>query len=437
MAGRFRTAAVIAGCVLVVGAAGGVVAAMRYRSTPSVQYRTVAAVNGTVSQKLGMVGQVVPANKTAVNFQASGVVNAVDVQPGQQVAAGAALATVEPSSLRASLAQAQATLDSAEAKLSNDQAQTNPNATTIQQDEDQVTIAQVNVNQDQAQVNEATLTAPVAGTVLEVNTYPGEKVSGSGGSGTSGSAGSGSGATGSSASGGASSGSGGSAAGSSAGSPSGSTAGSASQSGGSSTNDFVLMQPGAWNVVGTVSDAQINQIATGQTAQVTPAGATQALLGKVVAIAPEATVTSGVSTFPVTVQITNPGGTLKPQESAQVSIIVNQAVGVLTVPTSAVHTTGSGATTVELMSGPTPHATSVQVGASDATNTQILSGLQPGDRVVLATVSGQVPANGGAGGGLGGRGGFGGGGLGGGARGGAGGSGGAGGAGGTGGARGG
>jgi multidrug efflux pump subunit AcrA (membrane-fusion protein) len=343
------------------------------------------------------------------------------VQPGQQVAAGAALATLDPSSLQASLAQARATLDSAEAKLSNDQAQTNPNATTIQQDEDQVTIDRVNVNQDQAQVNQATLTAPVAGTVLEVNTYPGARVSGSG---TSGSTGSGAGASGSSASGGASStssGAGGSAAGSggsSAGSPSGGASGSASQSGGSSTNNFVLMQPGGWNVVGSVSDAQINQIATGQTAQVTPAGATQALLGKVVAIAPEATVSSGVSTFPVTVQITNPVGTLKPQESAQVSIIVNQAVDVLTVPTSAVHTTGSGATTVELMSGPTPRATSVQVGASDTTNTQILSGLQPGDKVVLATVSGQVPASGGSGGGLGGRGGVGGGGLGGGARGG-------------------
>lgn len=428
MAGRFRTVAVIAGCVLVVGAAGGVAAAVRYRSTPSVQYRTVAAVNGTVSQKLGMVGQVVPASEAAVNFQASGVVDAVDVQPGQQVAAGAALATLDPSSLRASLAQARATLDSAEAKLSNDQAQTNPNATAIQQDEDQVTIDQVNVNQDQAQVNQATLTAPVAGTVLEVNTYPGEKVSGSGGGGTSGATGSGAGAAGSSGAGGASSassGAGGSAAGaggSSAGSSGGSAPGSASQSGGSSTNNFVLMQPGAWNVVGAVSDAQINQIATGQTAQVTPAGATQALLGKVVAIAPEATVSSGVSTFPVTVQITNPTGTLKPQESAQVSIIVNQAVDVLTVPTSAVHTTGSGATTVELMSGPTPRATSVQVGASDTTNTQILSGLQPGDKVVLATVSGQVPASGGSGGGLGGRG------LGGGARGGGGGGGGAGGA---------
>jgi macrolide-specific efflux system membrane fusion protein len=93
------------------------------------------------------------------------------------------------------------------------------------------------------------------------------------------------------------------------------------------------------------------------------------------------------------VQITNPPASLRPGISASVSIIVNRAVHVLTVPTAAVHTTTAGST-VQVLSGVTASSVSVQLGAQDPTSTQILSGLSAGQQVVIATISSAVPTGG-------------------------------------------
>src|SRR6202011_5847651 len=98
------------------------------------------------------------------------------------------------------------------------------------------------------------------------------------------------------------------------------------------------------------------------------------------------TVTSGVATFPVTVDISGSHASLRSGMSAIVTVIINQVVGVLTVPTSAVHTNG-GSSSVQVLKNGAPVSTPVTVGASDATLTEIQSGLNPGDTVVIATVS--------------------------------------------------
>ena len=159
---------------------------------------------------------------------------------------------------------------------------------------------------------------------------------------------------------------------------------------------IVVYTPGAYEVTGTVSDSQVNLVAIGQTAQVTPAGSTQAVLGKVTAISPAATVASGVATFGVTAQLSDTNSSIKPGVSATASIVVNQVVHVLTVPTSAVHTTAAGSTVQTLVNG-APRSVSVEIGASDPTRTQILSGLQPNEVVVIAVVTSSVPTSGGAG----------------------------------------
>ena len=78
--------------------------------------------------------------------------------------------------------------------------------------------------------------------------------------------------------------------------------------------------------------------------------------------------------------------------SASVSVVINQVVGVTTVPTSAVHTTGAGSTVTLFVNGK-PDPVAVTVGASDATLTQILSGVKVGDEVVIATITSTIPSS--------------------------------------------
>jgi multidrug efflux pump subunit AcrA (membrane-fusion protein) len=229
----------------------------------------------------------------------------------------------------------------------------------------QVAIDQVNVTSARNSVNAATLKASSGGIVEVVNVTTGEQISSAG-------------------------------------------TGGASAAGGAPTHAIVIITPGVFEVTGSVSDALVNEIAVGQSAQVVAAGSSQAASGKVTAVAEQATVTSGVASFPVTVVLSGANPSLRPGMSASVNVVINQVVGVVTVPTSAVHTTGAGST-VTLFNNGKPVAVPVTVGAADATRTQIVSGLKVGDEVVIATITSTIPSSGtGLGRGLGG-GGFGGG----------------------------
>jgi multidrug efflux pump subunit AcrA (membrane-fusion protein) len=271
--------------------------------------------------------------------------------------------------------QAAGQVNTAKVQLSNAQAalvalQQGATSQQIQIDQSQIQVAQVGVDTAQRNLNQATLTAPVDGVVGAVNIVVGQSVAG----GTSSSA-----------------------------------------AAATTTHAISIQSPGAFAVTGSISDAQVNQVVVGQAARVTPAGATQALTARVTAVATTATVTSGVATFPVTVTLTDANPSLHAGTSASVSIIINQVSQVLTVPTAAVKTSGAGSV-VQVLVGGKPQARPVQLGASDALRTEVVSGINPGDEVVVATISSTVPTttNGGGGllngGGGGGRGNFGGGG---------------------------
>jgi multidrug efflux pump subunit AcrA (membrane-fusion protein) len=449
-------------------------------------YRTALVTYGTITQSIGMAGNLAPVSEADLNFTSAGTVQSVSVQVGQTVGAGTSLATLDSTLLSAQLQQAQATLASAQAKLSqdrggataqsltsaqnavasaqvsvnnaqtsladtqainaqlvsaaqtpvndaqkavdadqllvdqdnavltadlaaaaptttidadkaklaadqltlardqatlntaknnlamttakaqqsNDQAaaalasmqqqysaarsslsslQTSTTPQTIQMDDAQIQIDQINVNTLQHQLDSATLTAPIPGIVSQVNVKAGQSVTSGGGA-------------------------------------------------SSTTYAFVIFTPGSYSVTGTVSDSQVNLVALGQSAEVTPAGSTQAMLGKITSIAPAATINSGVATFAVTAQLTDTSNSIRPGISATVSIVINQVVHVLTVPTSAVHTTASGSTVQILVNG-APKSVSVQTGASDPTRIQIVSGLTINQVVVIAVVTSSVPSS--------------------------------------------
>jgi multidrug efflux pump subunit AcrA (membrane-fusion protein) len=252
------------------------------------------------------------------------------------VAAVTAKAQQSNDQAAAQLASMQQQYSAARSSLSSLQTSTAPQ--TIQMDDAQITIAQVNADTLQHQVDGATLTSPIAGIVSQVNVKAGQAASS-----------------------------------------------------GAATSAFIVFAPGSYQVTGTVSDSQVNLVAVGQAAQVTPAGSTQALLGKITAISPAATISSGVATFGVTAQLTDASNAIRPGISATVTIVINQVVHVLTVPTSAVRTTGAGST-VQVLTNGVPHTVSVQTGASDPTRIQILSGLQLNQVIVIAVVTSSVPS---------------------------------------------
>jgi multidrug efflux pump subunit AcrA (membrane-fusion protein) len=118
-----------------------------------------------------------------------------------------------------------------------------------------------------------------------------------------------------------------------------------------------------------------------------------------------ATTSSNVTTYPVNVTVTGQAQELLPGMTANLTIVTARAQNVTVVPTAAVQTTSFGSYVVTLNSHNQSVRTPVQTGLSDLTNTQILSGLTPGQRIILPKVSGVASA----GGATGGRGGFGGG----------------------------
>jgi len=487
---------VLIALVLVAAALGSTIVYTQAAKTTTT-YRTALVTYGTITQTIGMAGNLAPVSEADLNFSSAGTVQTVYVQVGQSVGIGAPLATLDSALLSAQLQQAQATLASAQAKRSQDLAGptsqnltsaqnsvnsalvsvnnattsladtqainaqsvstaqtavndaqklvdgdqplvdqdnatlaadqtamtancTSPGATcdaatakvavdktklaadqqalardqatlaaaknslamttskaqqsndqaaaslasmqqqysaaksslaalatgatwqTIQMDDAQIQIDQISVNSLQRQLDSTTLTAPIAGIVAQVNVKAGQAV----------------------------------------------TAGSA-------TNAIVIFTPGAYAVTGTVSDSLVNLVAVGQAAQVTPAGSTQALMGKITSIAPAATISSGVATFAVTAQLTDTSNSIRPGISATVNIVLNQVVHVLTVPTSAVRTTAAGSTVQVLVNG-VPKSVAVQTGASDPTRIQIVSGLQLNQVVVIAVVTSSVPSGNGS-----------------------------------------
>jgi multidrug efflux pump subunit AcrA (membrane-fusion protein) len=458
----------VIGVVVVIIAAGTGAYMLTRGDAASISYRTGVATLGTVTQTVSLSGNLAPDGETDVDFAGAGKVTAVNVQSGQTVTAGEVLATQDPSTVDASLTQAEATLASAQANLtqaeagtsatslaqaeaqinssyvsyqnaatsladtravnaqmvaqassayttaqaaataagctsgdttppcpqdeatiaqdyqvwqaakvkstqSNDQAQGQVNADKVQWQnarlslaalqsgsttssaqiavaQSQVQIDQVNLSNGQAAVNAATLKAPTGGTIETVSITNGQQIS------------------------------------------SGGTGGASSGASGTATHAIVIIAPGVFEVTGSVSDALVNEIAVGQSAQVVAAGSSQAVAGKVTAVAEAATVTSGVATFPVTVVLSGANPSLRPGMSASVSVVINQVVGVTTVPTSAVHTTGAGSTVTLFVNGK-PVPTAVTVGASDATLTQILSGVNVGDQVVIATITSTIPSS--------------------------------------------
>jgi membrane fusion protein, macrolide-specific efflux system len=402
-----RQRAVIAGGVVVVLAAAGVGIWLSEDSSaaPTPTTALIAAASSTLKQTVSSSGTIEPAQQSNLSFATSGQVTSVTATVGEKVKAGTVLAKVNSAALSADVAQAEATEATDSAKVSSDESD-GATSTQLTADQDAVTAAENQVTDAKQSLAEASLTSPIAGVVASVNLTVGQQVSGGGSSGGSSGGSGGSGSSGSSGLGSGGSGSTGTS----------STSSSASSSS-SSSAQVVVISTDSYVVNATVDDTEVGSVQAGDQALIVPDGATTPVYGVVSSVGLIASTTSGVASYPVTIAVTgNPGG-LYAGASATVTLVVKQISNATTVPTEALHYTATGTDVYEMVNG---HQVAVPVttGMTSDGETQIVSGLSVGTKVVVESLrAGGTGAGGttgtgrtrGAGGGFGG-GGFGGGG---------------------------
>lgn len=381
--------------VLVVLIGGGLFVRGRVFGSQPPQYQFASSTIGNLTIKVSATGPIGSAATYNLNFPTSGKLIEVDVRVGQQVRAGQVLAKIDATSLNDTLNQAQASVNAAWISYQNalqnlrdvksqnnpcptgktqaqctqaiDQAQAQVNSAWGQY---QVALAQLQTAQHNAQ--NATLTAPAAGTIISVNGTPGTVV---GGGGTN-----------------------------------------------SSTPFIVLEDLSKLSITAQVNEADIGGVKTGQSASFTvPAYPNHTFYGTVTAISPLGQATSNVVTYTVTISVDQhslKGINLLPGMTANLQITTQERIGVLLVPNSAITFArnlmtsgqidrnqvrallanalqnagsqapqGTPAIIVELQNGRLVPKV-IFTGLTDFTNTEVLSGLHEGERVVTGQIGG-------------------------------------------------
>ena len=140
-------------------------------------------------------------------------------------------------------------------------------------------------------------------------------------------------------------------------------------------------------VQGKVDESDIGKVYMGQTARIkVESFKDKTFLGQVTRIAPLGVEKDNVTTFEVRVSIDNPGEELKANMTANAEIILDEHKNVLTVPEQAVIYDKDRNATVEVPDAKQKkgrRVIAIKAGISNGTKTEVLSGLNPGETVIL------------------------------------------------------
>jgi len=149
----------------------------------------------------------------------------------------------------------------------------------------------------------------------------------------------------------------------------------------------VLVAGGLSTVSLSVTTDQVADLAIGQSADVTPVGATAALPGEVTSVAAVPTTsTTGDSTYAVVVTLDERGLDLPEGAGAAVAVTTDEVSDALTVPASAL-TSG----VVRVLAGDTLSRARVTTGLIGSGVVEVVDGVEEGEQVVLADLDAAVP----------------------------------------------
>jgi len=159
--------------------------------------------------------------------------------------------------------------------------------------------------------------------------------------------------------------------------------------GGNATQIMSLGDLSEMHVEARVDEVDLGRIHEGMPAVVTvDAFRGHILEGRVERIAPAGSVdNNGIVTFEVRVAVADPDHLLRPDMTADAKLVIDRRMGSLTLPHRAFRRNDDGTWTVAKVVGQGPDArveqTTVTIGLSDGLQTEVLTGLDEGDRVLV------------------------------------------------------
>ncbi|MGW8484043.1 efflux RND transporter periplasmic adaptor subunit [Microbacterium sp. NPDC055903] len=361
---RLRTKIIVAAAVIIVAATAiwvlGFLIPSQNTSAQAITQTETASLQ-TLEKTVAASGTVTPAVQEDVSFEVSGTVTSVNVEAGQTVSKGDVLATVDTLQLEADLLDAEATLAEARASLA-DAEDADATDTRIAAASAAIDVAQSDVDAAEEAMDDASLLAPADGLITSVGVAVGDKVSGSSGSGSS-------------------SGSSGSAASSST---PGSTSSSTDGSTASSTAGFSLVSTDDWSMSVSVGETDIANVADGQQVELASDDGTE-YFGVVSEVGLLPSTTDGSAQYTVTVTLTGDGEGLYDGVSLTGSIVYERRTEVLAVSSAAVTTTDGTSTVIVIADDGSQSEVDVEVGETSGDYTEILSGIEEGDEVLVAS----------------------------------------------------
>ncbi|HXZ94341.1 MAG TPA: efflux RND transporter periplasmic adaptor subunit [Dehalococcoidia bacterium] len=319
---------------------------------------TVNVTRGDIVNTVLVDGHLEMPNKAYLSFDVTGTVTEVLVSEGDSVTKGQVLARLDAQSLNSSVEVAELQVKIAQEQVEAAQAQyeiaqINLDKGVPAESEDvleqQVDIAEANwetaelnletanLNLDSAQLNldKAVIVAPFDGIVADISITEGEEIS---------------------------------------------TAALA-------TPAITMVDTSEIEMQGYIDELDVASVKLGQAANITlDALPNEQVTGNVTFISPISTVQAGIVSYATTITLENPSAELQDGMSATAEIVVERRDNVLLIPNTVIQGTLENPMVVVLVDKQEEER-EITLGLSDGINTEVLSGLEDGDRVVLPTTT--------------------------------------------------
>lgn len=328
-----------------------------------VGFETAKVAPADIQNSITATGTIEPVTSVTVGTQVSGIVSKLYVDYNSQVKKGQIIAELDKTNLISQLNTAKANLLSVQSNLNYQSAnfkryQTLFNKGLVSADDyesaqlayrqakEQVASAKEEVQRAQTNLGYATITSPIDGVVLSKSVEEGQTVAAS-----------------------------------------------------FSTPELFTIAQDLTNmqVVANVDEADIGDVKTGERVSFTvDTYPNDTFEGTVKQVRQEATTTNNVVTYEVVISAPNAGLKLKPGLTANVTIFTQENNGVLSVPNKALRYTPeketvggkkivdcNGKNKVWTLEGNQIKAHAVNIGMTDGTNTQVISGIAAGKEVIV------------------------------------------------------